>query len=242
MTTIFGEYLLMNKEHTILIAGVQNLVAETFQQALNSYHGFRVIALDRNLTDMAQTMTSLEPEIVLLDQRLLMDGSYDTAANILLRLRMEHPSSRMILLIDDYHEDFIVRALQAGVKGYLSKDAGISQLVNSVQAVIKGEIWAERRLLALCLDQYTKPFQQARNTNPPGWKNRLTPREQEVLEHLTNGCSNRKIAEQLFISEKTVKTHLYNLFRKLKVTDRLQATLYAFQKNGGAADSTEKKD
>ena len=221
---------MLKKEHTILIAGAQNLIAETFQSVLNSYQSFRVVGVAADLPGLEQSMLSLCPEIVLLDQRLLVNTANGSAVSILLQMRKEHRSSRMILLIDDYQEDFIVSVLKSGAKGYLSKDAGISQLVNSIQAVSRGEIWAERRVLAVCLDHYQKPLQNPQNMSQSREKDELTPREQEVLEYLTNGCSNREIAQQLFISEKTVKTHLYNLFRKLKVTDRLQATLCAFQK------------
>jgi len=126
-------------------------------------------------------------------------------------------------------EAMILKALKAGAKGYLSKDVGISDLIKAIQAVHQGELWVERKLMA-------RFFEGEAIADPKGedrsgkTKEGLTPREQEVLRFLTKGTTNKEIAKALFISEKTVKSHLNSIFRKLKVSRRLQAILYAIRR------------
>jgi DNA-binding NarL/FixJ family response regulator len=125
-------------------------------------------------------------------------------------------------------EEVIIEAIKAGAKGYLSKNSSISRLFNAIKAVHNGELWIERQLIAKyfngditadsCLAGSPEKIEQV-----------LTPREQEILRILTQGATNKEIAEQLFICEKTVKSHLNSIFKKLNVRRRLEAILCAIK-------------
>jgi len=126
-------------------------------------------------------------------------------------------------------EAMIFKALKAGAKGYLSKDACISDLIRAIHAVHQGELWVERKLTARFLDE--EAVADSKAEDPRGrTKVGLSPREEEVLRLLTTGSTNKEIGEALFISEKMVKSHLNSVFKKLDVTRRLQAILYAISR------------
>jgi two-component system NarL family response regulator len=126
------------------------------------------------------------------------------------------------------NETAIFKALKAGAKGYLLRNASVSNLIKAIKAVQEGDVWVERKLMArFCEGEATLHSQREERG---GMTNRkLTPREQEILRYLTNGLTNKEIGQALFISEKTVKSHLNSIFKKLNVTRRLQAILYAIR-------------
>jgi two-component system NarL family response regulator len=133
------------------------------------------------------------------------------------------------MLTANKDEATIFKALKGGAKGYLSKDVSISNLIKAIQAVQKGELWIERKLMARFLE-VEAVVDSSREGQAGKLKNIMTPREKEVLRFLTTGRTNKEIAKALFISEKTVKSHLNSIFRKLNVTRRLQAILYAIKR------------
>ncbi|MBA7708661.1 Transcriptional regulatory protein DegU [subsurface metagenome] len=133
------------------------------------------------------------------------------------------------MLTANKDEATIFKALKGGAKGYLSKDVSISNLIKAIQAVQKGELWIERKLMARFLE--VEAIVDSSSEGQAGkLKKIMTPREKEVLRFLTTGRTNKEIAKALFISEKTVKSHLNSIFRKLNVTRRLQAILYAINR------------
>ena len=126
-------------------------------------------------------------------------------------------------------EETIFRSLKMGAKGYLSKNLASYDLIKAVKAVQRGEMWIERKLMSKFFEE---EHGNVSGMEDPGKKTKkcLTEREKEVLSVLTKGLTNKEIADYLCISEKTVKTHLSNIFRKLNVSRRLQAILYAISR------------
>jgi NarL family two-component system response regulator LiaR len=149
----------------------------------------------------------LQPDIVLLDLVMPgLDGLHATP-----QILKYSPVSRVIILTSFGEEDKIIPAIRAGAQGYLLKDIDPAELVRSIRLAHQG---------------------QAPTKNGP---DKLTEREQEVLQLVARGLSNRQIAEQMVISEKTVKSHVSNLLDKLSLNDRTQAAIYA-QQHGLAED------
>jgi two-component system, NarL family, response regulator LiaR len=140
-------------------------------------------------------------------------------------MKRASPDAKSLLITPSADDARICRALKAGATGYVSKDASVSDLRNAVRGVFRGELWVERRLIVGIL-KGTDPIGGAVSERPAG---SLTDREREVLRSLTSGGTNRDIAETLSISEKTVKTHLNNIFRKLHVARRLEAVVFAIR-------------
>jgi len=170
-------------------------------------------------------ISELKPDIVLLDIIMPeMDG-----IKVLPAIREKSPKTKALMLTVAKDEAMIFKALKAGAKGYLSKDVSISDLIKAIQAVHQGELWVERKLMARFFEG--EAIADPKGEGRPGKKKEgLTSREQEVLRILSKGSTNKEIAKALFISEKTVKSHLNSIFKKLNVSRRLQAILYAIKR------------
>ncbi|HEX3606616.1 MAG TPA: response regulator transcription factor [Candidatus Dormibacteraeota bacterium] len=153
------------------------------------------------------------PDIILLDVQMPnLDG-----IEALRRIRADNPAARVIVLTTYRNEDYIFPALDAGARGYLLKDASRTELAAAVRAVHRGE--------SLLDPQVARTVQNAPRIDP------LTTREVEVLRLMADQRSNAQIAQQLFVSENTVKTHVSNILAKLGCTDRSGAVLTAWKRH-----------
>jgi DNA-binding NarL/FixJ family response regulator len=154
----------------------------------------------------------LEPDIVLLD--LALPGMSGVEA--VRRLRASHPAVKVVVLTSFAGQDAVLPAVRAGVAGYLLKDVGPAELADALRAVHAGGTPLHPTVAATVMQSVQTPPRDP-----------LTPREHEVLRLLARGLSNRLIARELALSEKTVKAHVSAILGKLGVTDRTQAALYA---------------
>ena len=152
------------------------------------------------------------PDVVVLDLRLPRMSGFD----VITTLRKERRPARIVVLSNYQGSEDIYRAVRSGAMGYLTKDASGEELTNAIQSVNRDL----RYLPRLALDRLAERMPAVE----------LTPRESEVLLCITQGRSNREIAEQLGIAEKTVRIHVSSILDKLGVRDRTQATIYALQR------------
>lgn len=157
----------------------------------------------------------VHPEIVLLD--LVLPGMPGIAA--VQRLRETHPDVKVVVLTSFAGADSVLAAVRAGVSGYLLKDVGPAELAEALRAVHAGGVPLHPSVAATVVQSVTEPAGEA-----------LTPREGEVLRLLARGLSNRLIARELALSEKTVKAHVSAVLAKLDVADRTQAAIYAVRR------------
>ncbi len=215
----------MGDQIRVVIADDHMLLREMLCQILRQEKSIEVVGEAGNGLQTIDVISDLKPDVVLLDIIMPeMDG-----IKVLPAIREKSPKTKALMLTVSKDETMILKALKAGAKGYLSKDVGISDLIKAIQAVHKGELWVERKLMA-------RFFEGEAIADPKGedqsgkTKEGLTAREQEVLCLLTKGSTNKELAKALFISEKTVKSHLNSIFRKLNVSRRLQAILYALRR------------
>ncbi len=168
-----------------------------------------------------EVVTHVLPDVVLLDATMpRLDG-----IGVIASLRQKSPAVKPLMLVGVRDEGLIFKALRAGAKGYLSKDTAVPDLVKAIETVYHGELWVERKLIARFFE-VIGPTGVVRVDLPGRTNQELTAREEEILRLLAAGGTNKDIGQALFISEKTVKCHLNNIFKKLKVTRRLQAILY----------------
>jgi len=196
-----GLHLILQRDESIEIVG----------EAATVLHAIRVI-------------NRLKPDVVLLNTTLPEIGGIE----VIPRIRRESPMTKAIMLAAAMNEITIFKALKAGAKGYLSRNASVSNLIKAIKAVHEGDVWVERKMIARFFNgEYIDHFQGEQRGGVTNQE--LTPREQEILRYLAYGLTNKKIAQALFISEKTVKSHLNSIFKKLNVTRRLQAILYAIR-------------
>jgi DNA-binding NarL/FixJ family response regulator len=212
----------MEGQIRIVIADDHRLFREGIRLMLHEENGIQIVGEACNGPQTINVVTDLAPDVVLLD----ITNAEMNGIQVILPIREKSPKTKALMLTAAVDEATIFKSLKAGAKGYLSKDSGVSDLSKAIKAVHRGELWIERKLMSRFFDQEAIADSKGRNPHVRT-KEGLTPREQEVLSHLATGCTNKEIAQDLFISEKTVKTHLASIFRKLNVTRRLQAILCA---------------
>ncbi|HYZ93263.1 MAG TPA: response regulator transcription factor [Actinomycetota bacterium] len=163
------------------------------------------------------------PDVVLMDLVLGgMDGIEATR-----RVRESSPSVRVIVLTSFADDEKVFPAIKAGAAGYVLKDVEPSELAEGIRSVNRGEALVHPSVAAKLMQEVASGRSRA-----PGGD--LTDRELEVLRHIARGMSNKEIATELVIAEKTVKTHVSNILAKLHLADRTQAALYAVRE--GLAD------
>jgi DNA-binding NarL/FixJ family response regulator len=201
---------------TILVADAQVLFRQWLTRSL-AKENICVVGEAENSSQVLSGVEALQPHILLLDIQMPKLGGIIG----LLRIRAKSPRTKILFLTHSTDEEFIVRALQCGAEGCLLKTAPATELVEAIRTVYSGEIWAQRKLLTRVLEGLRQRIDELQGY--PSWMEEvLTVREREVITWAVEGMTNKGIATQLGISEKTVKTHLQNVFRKLKISRRVQ--------------------
>lgn len=200
---------------TVVVADDQAAVREPLAAVLAMSEDIEVVAAAADGAEVLAAVAAAAVDVVLMDLRMpVMDGIEATR-----RLSEEHPETAVVVLTTFADDDSILAALSAGARGYLTKNAGRQDIIRAIRAAAAGQSVLDRevqdRLLATVR---TRP--QAPEQSLPA---DLTPREREVLTLIGQGLPNRAIAQQLFISEATVKTHINNLFAKADIRDRADA-------------------
>lgn len=214
------------KEVTVLIADDQRLVREGIASLLNIQEGIRVVGLAVDGQEAIRLAIELSPDVILMDVRMPeVDGIAATAE---IRRQLKDCQVLMLTTFDD--EEYIVKALRAGAAGYLLKDIPASDLAQAVRLTHAGiyqlsPAVAGKLVGQIGQDAFTR--QAEPKGLPAGFD--LTEREIDVLRLLARGNTNREIAEQLCVSEGTVKNHVSSILSRLGLRDRLQAALFAHQ-------------
>jgi len=209
--------LLLADDHTLFRQGLRRLLADNPRLA--------VVGEAASAEEAVRQAHALQPDIVLMD--LHMPGGGIEATR---QLRAELPHIHVLVLTISENEEDLRAALLAGANGYLLKSADFDQLLTSLDRLAVGQAAASPEIL-------TKLVQQLRNdvAAPPGSHRRgephreLSEREREILALVAQGASNRQIAQQLYLSENTVRTHLAHILEKLGLENRVQAAAYALR-------------
>ncbi|WLR49535.1 response regulator transcription factor [Halobacillus litoralis] len=190
---------------------------------LNTQEDIEVIGEVENGEKALRAYEEWKPDVVLMDLMMpVMDGVEATK-----KLRQAHPEAKVVVLTSYSDQDHVIPALQAGAVGYQLKDVDPDELVKTIVAASKGEKLLHPKATNLLLEQMSSGAEK----KEPGVHFKLTNREKDVLYQITLGKSNKEIASDLYITEKTVKTHVSNLLSKLQVHDRTQAAIYAMKED-----------
>jgi DNA-binding NarL/FixJ family response regulator len=213
----------------VLVVDDQTVVRDGLVLLLGLLPGLEVVGSAGDGEEALRLVGESHPDVVLMDLRMpRVDGVEATR-----RIKAEHPSVQIVVLTTYSDDESVFAALQAGARGYLTKDAGADEIARAIDAVLGGDAQLDpsvQRRLVDALATGVQPSRRRRGDLPDG----LTQREAEVLTLIAGGNSNAEIARELFISEATVKTHINNLFAKAGLRDRAQAVTYAYRK--GLAD------
>ncbi len=198
------------------------------RELLNLEGTFDVVGTATNVTVGVSLIKKYQPDIVLLDMNMPdrdgLQGIIDIS-----RIGL----GTKILALSGYDDaDLIFRAMKIGAKGYVLKTMASAQLIYAIEEVLAGKIYLPAALSSRFFEYFQQSFREETERKESGADEEnlldaLTQREEEVLELLTQGITYKGVANKLFISETTVKTHVNNIFQKLQVNDRTQAVLYA---------------
>lgn len=202
-------------DHSILRQGLRSI--------LEREKGIVVVGEASSLLSALSMVATTRPDIVLLDLKLSTDADAE-GLELARTLTQRHPTVGVLVLTTFLDERLVARAIQYGAKGYVLKDVDAVELVRSIRAVHRGESAFDSHSAAMVVRSLHGEGQPLRHE-------RLTDREQQVLQLLAHGLSNITIGRKLFISETTVKFHVSNLMRKLEVSRRAEA-VYAASKLG----------
>lgn len=207
----------------VMIVDDHTLFRDCLRLALAREGDIEVIGEASNGFKAVNAVESLKPDVLLLDIKMPeMDGLQ--ALNL---IKERCPSTRVLMLSGYFKEDFVLQALQAGAKGYVLKEVKLHDLVKAIRTVSDGEVWIERKLTSKLLDEFSRISRREKRLSKN--KEALTKREVQVALLIADGLSNKEIANRLFISERTVKTHLHNIFKKLKASQRIHVALHTLR-------------
>jgi DNA-binding NarL/FixJ family response regulator len=208
----------------VLVADDQRTLREGLTMLVGLIDGVEVVGAACDGVQAVELAQAERPDVVLMDLRMpRMEGAEATR-----HIRAELPDTQVLVLTTYADDKSLFGALQAGARGYLTKDASAEEIEHAIRALVAGETHldptVQRRLVAAVLD--TKPIP---DTPAQPLPDDLTPREAEVLKLIASGLSNTEIAAALVVSQATVKTHVNRIFYKTGARDRAQAVRYAYQ-------------
>jgi DNA-binding NarL/FixJ family response regulator len=222
----------------VLIADDQRVVRDGLNMLVSLIDDVEIVGLASDGAEAVRLAEEHRPDVILMDLRMPgLDGAAATA-----QVRERVPGTRVLVLTTYADEAAILAALRAGALGYLTKDASAEQIEAAVRAVYAGQTHLDPAVQARLVATVTgrgasgpAPDQAGGAGPPPAG---LTSREAEVLTLLASGLSNAEIAQRLFLSNATVKTHINRIFAKTGARDRAQAVRFAYQ-HGLAAQAPQ---
>ena len=205
----------------VMIADDHSMIREGLQQLLELEGEFEVIAEACDGVDCLEKLKTVVPDILLLDINMPnMNG-----LEVLQRIKDMKMKIKVMVLTVHNEVEYLLKAVDIGVNGYLLKDSESAELKKAILAVVNGEDYIQPSLIPVLNSKMLDRDSDSSKIES------LTRRELEVLKMLSYGTYNKEIAEQLNISERTVKNHVSNIFKKIGVTDRTQAAVFAIRNN-----------
>ncbi|MFN8039385.1 MAG: response regulator transcription factor [Acidimicrobiales bacterium] len=201
----------------LMLADDHRMLREGLRRSMTD-QGFDIVGEARDGDEAIRLAEELEPEVILMDVTMPeVDGVEATR-----QIKINQPQIRIVMLTMHADQEVLAAAIRAGASGYLVKDCSTDEIANAVRMAASGETALSPQLAASMLDEVRKLDQPADEEDRI-----ITKREEEVLQLIADGCSTPEVAEQLFISQKTVKNHLASIYQKLDARDRTQAVLQA---------------
>jgi len=207
----------------VLIVDDHQIVRQGLRNFLELNEDIAVIGEAADGIGALESATELKPDVILMDLVMpRMDGITAT-----MEIKKKNPEVMVIALTSFTEDDKVIPAIQAGACSYLLKDVSPDDLVEAIRAAAKGETRLHPDVTRKLMQQVSKPTPAQKGSLPA----EITDRELDVIRLVAQGKSNQEIASELVISEKTVKTHMSNIFSKLELVDRTQLAIYAIKNN-----------
>lgn len=209
------------KKVKVLIADDHSMVREGLKQLIELEEDIEVIGQAGDGYDAINKVYELKPDVLLLDINMpVMNG-----LEVLETLKKENLETKILILTIHNEIEYLYKAVEIGVNGYVLKDSESDVLIKAIRSINNGESYIQPNMASLLFKKINGELDnQVKHS-------KLTKREVEVLKLITQGLLNKEIADLLCISEKTVKNHVSNIFKKIEVSDRTQAAVYAIKNN-----------
>ena len=218
----------------VVLADDQALLRKGFRMILEAEEGIEIVGEAADGSDAVRLVELYRPDVVLMDVRMpVLDGIEATRA---IAAADSDGETRVLILTTFDLDEYAFSALRAGASGFLLKDVPPAELVAAIRTIARGDAVVSPRITRRLLEEYSD---QLPDLSAPGGARspgddhpalaQLTDREREVLLAVADGLSNAEIAERLYVSEATVKSHVGRLLAKLGLRDRVQAVVFAFQ-------------
>jgi len=206
----------------ILVADDHSLIRQGLKQILELEEDLSVVAQASDGREAVWLAKEHNPDVVLMD--INMPGTNGLQA--IKEIKQEQLKCKIIVLTIHEDREYLFKTLQLGAEGYVLKDAEPSVLIQAIRYVHSGQTYIQPNMTKELVQEYNRVTVREKEKKRI---DNLTSRELEVLKLIAEGMINKEIAKQLYISEKTVKNHVSNIFKKIDVSDRTQAAIYAFK-------------
>ena len=205
----------------VLVADDQSMVRAGFRMLLADEEDIEVVAEASNGLEAIDKAARFDPSVVLMDIRMPeLDGLQATR-----RILAADDTARILILTTFDLDEYVYEALRAGASGFVLKDDSPEQLIAAIRTVAAGEALLSPTITKRVIQK----FARMPRPSPPKELDDLSEREREVFRLMARGLSNGEIAQELYISETTVKTHVTHILQKLNLRDRVQAVVLAYQ-------------
>ncbi|MBD2388492.1 response regulator [Cylindrospermum sp. FACHB-282] len=206
----------------VLLVDDQSLIRQGLKALLELEADLEIVGEAENGEIAIDLVAQLQPDVIMMDIRMpIMDGVAATR-----EIQKRFPGIKILVLTTFDDDQYVTAALQNGAMGYLLKDTPSEELAVAIRAVHKGYTQLGPGIVKKLLTQFSTMGSIQTPPAPPSLAE-LTPREKEVLRLIATGASNREIAQELYISEGTVKNHVTNILNRLNLRDRTQAAIFA---------------
>ena len=209
----------------VLIADDQALVRAGFRMILEAEEDMEVVGEAADGREAVEETRRLRPDVVLMDVRMPDVDGIEATRRL---LGVDGAEAKIVMLTTFDMDEYVYDALRAGASGFLLKDVPPEQLVDGIRAVASGDALLAPSVTRRVIEEFVRRPPDSVRTAPPELAE-LTARELEVLKLVARGLANAEIAKELFISETTVKTHVAHVLMKLKLRDRVQAVVFAYE-------------
>lgn len=207
----------------VMLVDDHEVVLEGLIRILEKQGGIKIVSVARSAEEALEKIGRFPPDVIIVDIQLPgMNG-----IELIKRVKSQYPEIEAITLTVFDDEQFAKQAIKAGAIGYVIKDAAKEELVKAVRAAAKGESLISTSVARKLIEEISEP--SGKKKRDEGYEG-LSQRELDVIKLMARGYNNRQIADILFISEHTVKVHIRNIFRKIGVTDRTNAVLWAIER------------
>lgn len=215
-SNIMSIKLFLVDDHKVVLRGLELL--------FNEYENIQVVGYSQNMTDAISSYKTKDPDVIVTD---LSIGS-ESGLDLIKAIRQKDKNIKIVVLSMHTEKNKILDTIQLGANAYVSKDANENELVEAIKQVYKGNSYLSSTISNILTNSlFETSVSEAKNSDA----STITKREKEILKHITEGKSNKMIANELNISEKTVSAHRYNLMKKLDAKNAASLVKKAIELN-----------